>query len=776
MSEAPIQTQDTKRRLAPQVSFKPDPSYENGKRNTSDTPRKTVIRFTREVLIAKRKPSSLMACMANLSDIVSENPADPVCFETLEPEDVIRIWNAAKVSHDGARGRGRSRLNRGDDEEGNVRGNEGKDLWDAEDSSAFDGKPFDFSKVAEESEKFRSELDNMKKSKHALSEDVQRMEEIDMDSLIVDSKPAEAKKPIQEETPEVSKVTKIEFGSILSENSSAAVAAISAVVSNANINSSAVQQGFDAPFAATVPATSSSSGSSLLSKIGVKLEPDGPIEWFYRDPSNMVQGPFCQANMRQWNKDGYFTPELPIQLAGWKNFHAFIEVFPDKKIAFEHVPSEPLTFLPINVVPADPAPVPEPSSAVKTAKSESVTKPAPQPSAPAHQSPQSHSSSQSQTQAKADVDRSNIAKKLLGISSESTAQTAKLPATEEKPKTFVQSKEIKKNNDQKQPGKPSNQHSQQVAADNSNSQAAVASEANQSNKQSKGWNKDSAVDSRSKPSGAANLLAIQEEQRVVTQQTAATAPADSNSSVPTGAASLQLKSFLGINASKALGMNNGPKGWSNSGSANPAGNNAKSLHDIMSEELSQKQEVVASSGIAQVTARQQQASSHSWASKAARPTNAPPTVVPTVLSRNSPTVSNSDTMPPPAPVASVPTGAAKASGRSNSNYSSDFGGKEMSAEMSDWCNAQLKKLNVAEDLSGVLGFCMSLKSPIEIRETLSSYLGSSAQVTNFATEFIRYKVDGKSPSSEFSGNASDAKRSTSQSAGSNFQQKKRVGK
>lgn len=87
MSETATPAQDTKRRLAPQVSFKPDPSYENGKKN-SDGPRKSVIRFTREVLIAKRKPSSLMACMAVLTDVVSEEPSDPVCFETLEPEDV----------------------------------------------------------------------------------------------------------------------------------------------------------------------------------------------------------------------------------------------------------------------------------------------------------------------------------------------------------------------------------------------------------------------------------------------------------------------------------------------------------------------------------------------------------------------------------------------------------------------------------------------------------------------------------------------------------------
>ena len=47
--------------------------------------------------------------------------------------------------------------------------------------------------------------------------------------------------------------------------------------------------------------------------------------------------------------------------------------------------------------------------------------------------------------------------------------------------------------------------------------------------------------------------------------------------------------------------------------------------------------------------------------------------------------------------------------------------------MSEWCATQLKKINGSEDIT-LMQFCMSLESPVEIREYLAEYLGSSAQV------------------------------------------------
>ncbi|CAM9834107.1 unnamed protein product, partial [Chrysoparadoxa australica] len=73
--------------------------------------------------------------------------------------------------------------------------------------------------------------------------------------------------------------------------------------------------------------------------------------------------------------------------------------------------------------------------------------------------------------------------------------------------------------------------------------------------------------------------------------------------------------------------------------------------------------------------------------------------------------------------------------------SSAFGSSKMSPELAHWCGAQLKKLSGSEDLT-LAEFCMSLQAPSEIRQYLAAYLGSTPQVSSFATEFIQRK-EGK---------------------------------
>lgn len=36
-------------------------------------------------------------------------------------------------------------------------------------------------------------------------------------------------------------------------------------------------------------------------------------QWFYRDPQNVVQGPFSSADMERWFNAGYFTVLLPVK-------------------------------------------------------------------------------------------------------------------------------------------------------------------------------------------------------------------------------------------------------------------------------------------------------------------------------------------------------------------------------------------------------------------------------------------------------------------------------
>jgi hypothetical protein len=62
----------------------------------------------------------------------------------------------------------------------------------------------------------------------------------------------------------------------------------------------------------------------------------------------------------------------------------------------------------------------------------------------------------------------------------------------------------------------------------------------------------------------------------------------------------------------------------------------------------------------------------------------------------------------------------------------------MTPSLESWCKEQMEKLNGTDDLT-LIQFCMTLTDRDEIRQYLTAYLGSTPQVNNFATEFIRRK-------------------------------------
>jgi len=71
----------------------------------------------------------------------------------------------------------------------------------------------------------------------------------------------------------------------------------------------------------------------------------------------------------------------------------------------------------------------------------------------------------------------------------------------------------------------------------------------------------------------------------------------------------------------------------------------------------------------------------------------------------------------------------------------EFGtNKEMSPDLENWCKNEMRKVTGSEYLT-LVAFCMTLSDPVEIRQYLTTYLGTSSQVNNFASEFI-YKVKG----------------------------------
>lgn len=276
---------------------------------------------------------------------------------------------------------------------------EDKDLWDSG-ADMFNGESFDFSKVAEESSRFRTELDRMKNSgldTHSF------VEEDAMSALMKESGQENSRLQVDDEEEDglaalsiaqpAASQRKVDFNSLLLGGNS--------------------YSGFDQ--------TSSTASSSLLSKIGVQLEgervtaapkpspapPAADPEWLYRDPQQQIQGPFSQQNMYLWNREGYFSSDLPIKLTHWSDFYSFAVIFPVNEMAFTFAPPEPLP-----APTTTNAPKPKPAVANPTIASASevrvevATKPVVAAPAPVVTVP--------------DVDRSNFAKKLLGIATPTT--------------------------------------------------------------------------------------------------------------------------------------------------------------------------------------------------------------------------------------------------------------------------------------------------------------------------------------------------------------------
>ena len=83
----------------------------------------------------------------------------------------------------------------------------------------------------------------------------------------------------------------------------------------------------------------------------------------------------------------------------------------------------------------------------------------------------------------------------------------------------------------------------------------------------------------------------------------------------------------------------------------------------------------------------------------------------------------------------VASSAAQRSTSTASSTPAEEFGTSMSPTLEKWCKEQMQKINGSDDLT-LVAFCMTLTDASEIRQYLTTYLGSTAQVNNFATEFI----------------------------------------
>jgi hypothetical protein len=161
-----------------------------------------------------------------------------------------------------------------------------------------------------------------------------------------------------------------------------------------------------------------------------------------------------------------------------------------------------------------------------------------------------------------------------------------------------------------------------------------------------------------------------------------------------------------------------------------------SLREIMEAEAARLQEEQKADGSSP------RPSAGSWAAKAgtgAPLSNSPRAVAPVVAtsqSRPAPTAvqvvgrtapgNSGQSQQRPSSTKSSETQSKKGATSSADQGSGSFG-QNLSPELSDWCSAQLKKINSSDSLT-LMEFCMTLESPVEIREYLAAYLGSTPQV------------------------------------------------
>eukprot|EP01038_Epipyxis_sp_PR26KG_P004893 gene4893-6852_t len=550
-----------------------------------------------------------------------------------------------------------------------------------------------------------------------------------------------------------------------------------------------------------------------------------PIEWFYTDPQNQVQGPFTQDNMRIWHDAGYFTHDLPIKMRHWSTFHPFYNVFSDSKSAFSGAAVEPRSAY--QQAPQYPNLVPSilsVSSAGNNSNFESNLANNNNSSAQApiatHARVALNSSqvqdSTSRVESKPIVNENkavnnnnnnNNNKSSVGhVSNESTQRLTDFVKKEQPANT---NKEIiKPNQNSGPPVQPNaklndnipvrtpsnvpevsslsveppsnlkssiNQASWQINKSSSPAEKvslqAIQKAEEEKSKLEKA--KDGAVWGMNSPSNDSPHLAdIQKEEEERQRKLNQDKKSNESNNIPSTTAAAnpsvnQLKSLLGLKTGSSNNTNqpqissNNSSGTSGSKSSTawgiPAtaestvplnnktntGNNAmtgtsgKSLRDIMKQEEEAQTKADTSEG-------KSRSAPVSWASKASVGVNASnllPLSAPSSTTTNPPVTTS---VPERGQMSIDNTNNTKSAVTANnvrkSKEKSDFGGKEMSKEMAEWCIAQLRKINNNDstDLT-LMQFCMSLDSAVEVREYLSQYLGSSVQVTNFATDFIKFK-------------------------------------
>jgi len=408
-------------------------------------------------------------------------------------------------------------------------------------------------------------------------------------------------------------------------------------------------------------------------QLAASIKKDAP--WFYSDPQNNIQGPFRGEEMRQWLEAGYFKGDLPISQLPSGPFHQLSNWFPDLSAAFT----------------------------VKAAEGQDDTNIV---AVKEQQRKDAEDAANAEKQRLAKEEEAQKDAKALAL-----AEVAAQKEAEEEATARAHALERKNVEEMQAPVNGGNHSSTQLkmmlglsSGDQPVTEIKIpevldgAKAAKKANiKSSKTTTKKLAQRTVDKFQGAPQPE--QKAEAIVTESVSPPVP--------------------GAPATPAWGgiANNKPR---------------KSMSEIQQEEARAAAELAAKRG------SMPQQSSSGWANIAAGSTGWSSGAIRSSSIQNAaPVTSVRPGQAPSKPQtkkATTSTQHIRSAPVSSSTPAEEFGAT-MSPVLEKWCKEKMQQINGSNDLT-LVAFCMTLNDASEIRQYLTTYLGSTSQVNNFATEFI----------------------------------------
>jgi hypothetical protein len=410
-------------------------------------------------------------------------------------------------------------------------------------------------------------------------------------------------------------------------------------------------------------------------QLAASIKKDAP--WFYSDPQNNIQGPFRGEEMRQWLEAGYFKGDLPISQLPSGPFHQLSNWFPDLSAAFT-------------------------SNSAGGQEDDNIAAAKEQQKMDAEVAANANANAERQRRA----EEEEAQKKAKAIA---LAEAGRKEAEEE---AAARARSLERKNvvEIQAPVNGGNQSSTQLKMMlglSSGEQPATES-------------KDPDVMDGTKAGKKTNPKSSKNTSKKVSQRAA---------DKPQGAPQPEEKARSIVPESMPPPAPVAPTipAWGGVANNMPT----KSMSEIQQEEARAAAELAAkrgnmpqptSSGWANIAA-----GSTGWSTGAIRPTSIQ-NVAPVTSVRPGQAPSKSQTK-------KVSTNIQQTRSTPVSSSSAEEFGATMSPAIEKWCKEKMQQINGSNDLT-LVAFCMTLNDANEIRQYLTTYLGSTPQVNNFATEFI----------------------------------------